>query len=235
MDLIVRNALLPDGQGPLDVAVAGGRIAAVGPGLDARAPVEIDAAGRLLSPPFVDAHFHLDAVLSHGQPRTNVSGTLLEGIALWSELKPLLTPQAVMDRALAYCDWAVARGLLAIRAHVDVCDDRLVGVEALLEVRRRVAPYLDLQLVAFPQDGLFRAPNAVANLTLPLLSGNAAWAAQMNVTNSTFLPTLAEAQAPPVVWIGCADSRVPESVITNQLPGQIFTTVSVAHARVGWG
>jgi len=171
MDLIVRNALLPDGQGPLDVAVAGGRIAAVGPGLDARAPVEIDAAGRLLSPPFVDAHFHLDAVLSHGQPRTNVSGTLLEGIALWSELKPLLTPQAVMDRALAYCDWAVARGLLAIRAHVDVCDDRLVGVEALLEVRRRVAPYLDLQLVAFPQDGLFRAPNAVANLKRALDRG----------------------------------------------------------------
>lgn len=77
--------------------------------------------------------------------------------------------------------------------------------------------------------------NAVANLTLPLLSGNAAWAAQMNATNSTFLPTLAEAQAPPVVWIGCADSRVPESVITNQLPGQIFTTVSVAHARVSQG
>jgi len=164
MDLIVRNATLPDGRGPVDLAVAGGRIAAVAAGLAHRAAVELDAGGRLLTPPFVDAHFHLDAVLSFGLPRVNASGTLLEGIALWGELKPLLTVEAVVARALTYCDWAVARGLLAIRAHVDVCDDRLIGVQALLEVRKRVAPYLDLQLVAFPQDGLLRAPRALENL-----------------------------------------------------------------------
>jgi cytosine/creatinine deaminase len=117
---------------------------------------EIDAGGLLVTPPFVDAHFHMDATLSLGLPRLNVSGTLLEGIALWGELKPHLTQQAVMDRALAYCDWAVAQGLLAIRSHVDVCDPRLLAVDALLEVKKRVAPYLDLQLVAFPQDGVFR-------------------------------------------------------------------------------
>jgi cytosine deaminase len=100
----------------------------------------------------------MDATLSQGLPRANVSGTLLEGIALWGELKPLLTEEAIAERALRYCDWAVARGLLAIRSHVDVCDDRLLAVRALLDVKRRVAPYLDLQLVAFPQDGLLRSP-----------------------------------------------------------------------------
>ncbi len=164
MDLLLRNATLPDGRTGIDLAVDAGRIAEVGPRLAARGAVEIDAAGRLVTPPFVDAHFHLDATLSHGQPRINRSGTLLEGIALWGELKPLLTHEAVVSRALAYADWAVARGILAIRAHVDVCDDRLLGVEALLEVRRRVAPYLDLQLVAFPQDGFYRSASAERNL-----------------------------------------------------------------------
>jgi cytosine deaminase len=131
----------------------------------------IDAGGLLLSPPFVDAHFHLDATLSYGLPRVNASGTLLEGIALWGELKPQLTADALIERALAYCDWAVARGLLVIRSHVDVCDDRLLAVDALLEVQRRVAPYLDLQLVAFPQDGLLRSPNALANLKRALDQG----------------------------------------------------------------
>jgi cytosine/creatinine deaminase len=100
----------------------------------------------------------MDATLSYGLPRVNASGTLLEGIALWGELKPLLTQEALVERALAYCDWAVAKGLLAIRSHVDTCDPRLLAVEALLHVKRAVAPYLDLQLVAFPQDGVLRSP-----------------------------------------------------------------------------
>jgi cytosine/adenosine deaminase-related metal-dependent hydrolase len=100
----------------------------------------VDASGCLVSPPFVDPHFHMDATLSYGIPRINRSGTLLEGIALWGELKPLLTHEAVKERALAYCDWAVSMGLLAIRSHVDTCDDRLLAVEALLEVKKEVAP-----------------------------------------------------------------------------------------------
>ena len=113
----------------------------------------------------------MDATLSLGLPRLNRSGTLLEGIALWGELKPLLTPEAVMDRALRYCDLAVSQGLLAIRTHVDVCDDRLTATEALIEVRRRVKPWIDLQLVAFPQDGLFRSANAERNLIRALDMG----------------------------------------------------------------
>jgi len=163
--MLIRNATLPDGRIGQDVLVVGDRIAAIGPQLSAPGGAQaVDALGCLLSPPFVDAHFHMDATLSYGLPRVNASGTLLEGIALWGELKPHLTHEALVERALGYCDWAVAKGLLAIRSHVDVCDDRLLAVEALLHVKRQVAPYLDLQLVAFPQDGLLRSPTALANL-----------------------------------------------------------------------
>jgi cytosine deaminase len=96
---------------------------------------------------------------------------LLEGIALWGELKPQLTQDALIERALAYCDWAVAKGLLAIRTHVDVCDPRLLAVEALLEVKRQVAPYIDMQLVAFPQDGVLRSAGALDNLKRALDMG----------------------------------------------------------------
>ena len=97
-------------------------------------------------------------------PRVNASGTLLEGIALWGELKPLLTEEALVERALAYCDWAVAKGLLHIRSHVDTSDPSLLPVRALLAVKARVAPYIDLQLVAFPQDGVLRTPGGLDNL-----------------------------------------------------------------------
>src|SRR5262249_32847595 len=131
----------------------------------------IDAENYLVTPPFVDAHFHMDATLSLGIPRLNTSGTLLEGIALWGELKPLLTHEAVIERALRYCDLAVSQGLLAIRTHVDVCDDRLLCIEALLDVRKKIAPYIDLQIVAFPQDGFFRSAAAAANLKRALDMG----------------------------------------------------------------
>jgi cytosine deaminase len=170
-DLIVRGATLPDGRRDIDIAASGGRIVAIEPAIAAETGNEVDACGRLVAPPFVDCHFHMDATLSLGLPRLNQSGTLLEGIALWGELKPLLTVEAVAERALRYCDLAVSRGLLAVRTHVDVCDDRLTAVEALLDVREKVKPYLDLQLVAFPQDGYFRSPNAAKNLERALEKG----------------------------------------------------------------
>src|SRR5436305_12438627 len=170
-DLIVRNSTLPDGRSGLDIAVRRGKIVAVERAIAAEAARVIDAQGCLVSPPLVDVHFHMDATLSLGLPRLNLSGTLLEGIALWSELKPLLMAEAVTERALRYCDLAVSQGLLAIRSHVDICDDRLVAVDALIEVKRRVAPYLDLQLVAFPQDGYYRSAGAQENMKRALDRG----------------------------------------------------------------
>jgi cytosine/adenosine deaminase-related metal-dependent hydrolase len=151
-DLILKNANIANGPTGVDIACQNGKIIEIAEHIDVPSVEVLDCGGMLVSPPFVDSHFHMDATLSLGLPRMNESGTLLEGIALWGELKPLLTAEAVIERALKYCDLAVSKGLLAIRTHVDVCDDRLLAVDALLEVKKQVAPYIDLQLVAFPQD-----------------------------------------------------------------------------------
>ncbi|MFY0620985.1 MAG: amidohydrolase family protein [Pelagimonas sp.] len=170
-DLILKNATLPDGRTGMDIACQGGKIVAVEAGIAAEASEVIDADGYLVSPPFVDPHFHMDATLSLGTPRMNVSGTLLEGIALWGELKPIQTVDDIVERAMRYCDMAVSMGMGAIRSHVDTCDDELKGVEALLQVREQVKDYLDLQLVAFPQDGVLRDPTAMANTVRALDMG----------------------------------------------------------------
>ncbi len=171
LDLIIRNATLQDGRTNIDIGVAGACITAVEPGLAASAEQEIDAAGRLVCPPFIDSHVHLDSTLSLGLPRLNASGTLLEGIALWGELKPLLTQDAIYERARKLCLWSMARGTLVIRSHVDICDDRLLAVDALLQLRADMKPYVDIQLVAFPQDGYIRSKNSEKNLARALEKG----------------------------------------------------------------
>ena len=173
LDLLITNAALPDGRTGMSIAVQDGKITEVieGPVTGMQANEKVDAGGYLLSPHFVDPHFHMDATLSYGLPRVNESGTLLEGIALWGELKPMLKAEAIIERALAYCDWAVAKGLLAIRSHVDTSDASLLAVDALLEVKKQVAPYIDLQLVAFPQDGVLRSKGGVENLKRALDKG----------------------------------------------------------------
>ena len=168
-DLLIKGGTLPDGT-VADIGITGARIVAIGQ-LDAQAGRVIDASGDLVCPPFVDPHFHMDATLSYGTPRINASGTLLEGIALWGELRAVATIEAMVARALSYCDWAASMGLLAIRSHVDTSDDRLLGVQALLAVREQVKDYIDLQLVAFPQDGLYRTPTARENLIRALDMG----------------------------------------------------------------
>lgn len=169
-DLIVKDGVLPDGT-QADIAVNGERIVAVEAGISADAKTIIDVSGKLVSSPFVDAHFHMDATLSYGRPRVNASGTLLEGIALWGELKPIQTHEEIVARALEYCRQAIGKGVLAIRSHVDVTDPEFKTVEALLEVRDRMRGVLDLQLVAFPQDGWYRAEGAEAQVIRALDAG----------------------------------------------------------------
>ncbi|MAD60654.1 MAG: cytosine deaminase [Myxococcales bacterium] len=120
----------------------------------------IAGQGALLSSPFVDAHFHLDATLSLGRPRLNESGTLFEGIQIWAEQKPLLSEEDVYDRAKTLVHWAIARGTLAMRTHVDIGDPQLKAVRALLSLRKEIEGFFDLQIVAFPQDGYLRQANA---------------------------------------------------------------------------
>jgi cytosine deaminase len=157
--LLVRNARHVAGGAPVDVVAEGGTIKEIRPaapqdGAPAAGATVIDAEGGLLAPPFVEPHIHLDAVLTAGEPSWNESGTLWEGIQRWTERKPSLTRQDVVDRATEVLRWHAAHGVLHVRTHVDVCDPRLVALDALLEVRERVRDVIGLQIVAFPQEGI---------------------------------------------------------------------------------
>ncbi len=155
-NLLIKNCLMADGQCS-DILIKDGIIKDISKDISSSDTPKIDANYHFVTPPFVDSHFHMDATLSYGLPRVNKSGTLLEGIALWGELKPNLTVDAIKDRARRFCKWAIARGTLAIRSHVDVSGDNLLGVEALIDIREEMKEFIDIQLVAFPQDGLLRA------------------------------------------------------------------------------
>lgn len=167
IDLLVRAArMMHDGDDALvDVHVDDGRfIDIVRSGVrvprleDTEARTIIEANGALISAPFVEPHVHLDATLTAGEPRWNESGTLWEGIACWSERKPLLTHDDVVSRAEEVLRWYAANGTLHVRSHVDVTDPELIALDGLLEVRERVRDVIDLQLVAFPQEGICSFP-----------------------------------------------------------------------------
>jgi cytosine deaminase len=170
LDLIIRNCKLAGANKIVDIAINDGKIVSIGH-MNEKSYHEIDAGSHLVTPPFVDSHFHMDSTLTFGRPRLNQSGTLLEGINLWRELKSTLTIDEIKKRALKFCRWAIARGTLAIRSHVDISDPRLLAVKALIEVRKEMKPWLDIQLVAFPQDGFLRHKGAKENLSAALDMG----------------------------------------------------------------
>ncbi len=157
--LLLRNCRL-DGQ-LTDIAIEDGTILRIAPGLDLPAAEIMDCGGKLVTPPFVESHIHLDSVLAAGQPRFNASGTLFEGIQIWGERKTSLTREDVQARALAALKLMAQHGVLHVRTHVDVTEPRLIALDALLELREQVRGWTDVQIVAFPQDGIYsRKENA---------------------------------------------------------------------------
>lgn len=115
----------------------------------------VDLQGALALPPFVESHVHLDTCLTAGDPVWNMSGTLFEGIECWSKRKEKLNKQDVKDRALKAIRMQVANGVQYIRTHVDVTDPTLIALEAMLELREEVKEFATLQVVAFPQEGIY--------------------------------------------------------------------------------
>ena len=157
-ELLIRNARLLDRDGVVDLAADGGRWTRIGPDLQLDADRELDAAGRLVTAPLVDCHLHLDASLTAGKPRYNESGTLIEGIHVWGELKESLTPDDVFERAREIVRWSAAQGTLFIRAHADVSAKNEAPLRGLLRLRDEVADLVTIQVTAFPQDGIFSDP-----------------------------------------------------------------------------
>jgi len=160
-DLVVRRAQLRDRPAPVDLGLREGRIAAIAPHLPETGQQELDAAGQLVSPPFVESHIHLDSALTAGDPRWNESGTLFEGIQIWGERKQRLTLEDVQARAIAALKLQAQQGILYVRSHADVSEPNLIALQGLLAVREAVRDWLTLQVVAFPQDGIYsKARNA---------------------------------------------------------------------------
>src|SRR5262247_4768519 len=129
IELILRNARLAGQDALTDIGVQDGVIVTVG--ADSTAAEEIDLGGRLVTPPLVEPHIHLDAVLTVGQPRPNVSGSLFEGIAVWAERVQDLTYDDVQSRVRRVLRWQLACGVQHVRSHVDVCDPDLTALRAL--------------------------------------------------------------------------------------------------------
>jgi len=158
-DLVLRRGKLitfdtEDSQ-LVDIGIKNGQITAISPNLKESARQEIDLASKLVSPPFVESHIHLDSVLTAGEPRWNQSGTLFEGIQIWGDRKQQLSIEDVKNRALTMLKEQAAHGILFVRTHADVSEPQLIALQALLELRDEVKDWITLQVVAFPQDGIY--------------------------------------------------------------------------------
>jgi cytosine deaminase len=163
LDAIV-NARLQGKEGLYKLGIKNGRFTKISaqPELVAASENNLDAAGNLVTPAFVEPHIHLDASLTAGEPRWNQSGTLFEGIECWSERKALLTEKDVISRATQTLKMFAAQGIQYVRTHIDVTDPKLTALKAMLTVREQVADFIDLQIVAFPQEGILSFPKGKA-------------------------------------------------------------------------
>jgi cytosine/creatinine deaminase len=160
-DLLLRRCRLLHSTLPkseVDIAIVGGKIVAIAPNLNEPAQQEFDIQGKLVSSPFVESHIHLDSALTAGEPRWNQSGTLFEGIEIWGERKQSLTLEDVKKRAIETLKQQASQGVLFVRSHADVSEQSLTALQGLLEVREQVKDWITLQVVAFPQDGIYSNP-----------------------------------------------------------------------------
>ncbi|MDH0240324.1 cytosine deaminase [Aeromonas caviae] len=170
--MLIRNVRLAGREGMWQILCQGGVIRAIEPMstqlLSAR---ELDGEQGLVIPPFIEPHIHLDTTQTAGEPSWNLSGTLFEGIERWAERKALLTHEDVKQRAIQTLKWQIANGIQFVRTHVDVSDPNLVALKAMLEVREEMKEWVELQIVAFPQEGILSYPNGKALLEEALKLG----------------------------------------------------------------
>ncbi|WNN44660.1 cytosine deaminase [Winslowiella toletana] len=169
----INNLRLPWREGLWQIEIDGGKIARITqqPHNMAQGDDVLDAEGGLAWPPFVEPHIHLDTTQTAGEPAWNQSGTLFEGIERWAERKALLSHEDVKQRAKQTLKWQIANGIQHVRTHVDVSDPSLTALKAMLEVKAEMAAWVDIQIVAFPQEGIISYPNGAALLEQALKLG----------------------------------------------------------------
>jgi cytosine/creatinine deaminase len=170
--VIIKNAKLRGRDGLWNIAIKAGKFDKVTQDvIEEKGQEVLDVEGSLVLPPFIEPHIHLDTTLTAGEPEWNHSGTLFEGIQRWSQRKETLTENDVKTRAKTALKWQIAQGIQHVRTHVDVTDPKLTALKALLEVKEEMASYVDLQLVAFPQEGINSFPSGAELLEEALKMG----------------------------------------------------------------
>ncbi|WP_174727119.1 cytosine deaminase [Mesobacillus harenae] len=158
--MIIKNAKLRGKEGLWNLAINDGKITEITQSsIEENGKQVLNVDGSFVSAPFIEPHIHLDTTLTAGEPEWNQSGTLFEGIQRWSQRKETLTADDVKNRAKTALKWQIAQGIQHVRTHVDVTDPSLTALKALLEVKEEMSSYVDLQLVAFPQEGIHSYPN----------------------------------------------------------------------------
>ena len=159
--MLLKQVYLEHAKEPADIRISDGKFEKIGPDLAPLPGEEVEEAfaGKMVLPPFIESHVHLDTCLTAGRPRWNLSGTLFEGIQCWEEYKPFLTKQEVKERVGQAIRLQAGNGIQHVRTHVDINDPKLTALEAILELREEVRDYMDIQIVAFPQYGILSYPN----------------------------------------------------------------------------
>ncbi|MBH3361799.1 MULTISPECIES: cytosine deaminase [unclassified Pseudomonas] len=227
------NARLRGKPGLFRIELAGQRIGAItaqDAGVLPVAGADLDAGQNLVVPPFVEPHIHLDATLTAGQPEWNMSGTLFEGIERWAQRKQSTTHEDIKTRAKTTLDMLVDHGIQHVRTHVDVTEPGLVALKAMVEVRDEVRDHVDLQIVAFPQEGIESYPDGRALMTEAVAIGADVVGGiphfentrEQGVSSIQFLMDLAE-RTGCLVDVHCDETDDPQSR---------FLEVLAEHARV---
>ena len=158
--MLIKGVHIENAAEASDIRVTDGRFEEIAPGLSPRPGEEVvNCAGKLALPPFIESHVHLDTCLTAGEPVWNQSGTLFEGIHCWSLRKETLTKEDVKSRVRRAVGMQIQNGVQFVRTHVDVTDPKLTAMEAMLELREELQGAVDLQVVAFPQEGIDSFPN----------------------------------------------------------------------------
>lgn len=169
--MIIKNITLREKEGQWDILVENGMITKIDRSIASEGHDVIEGRGNLAMEPFVEPHIHLDTTMSAGEPRWNMSGTLFEGIECWSERKEMLSIEDVKRRSKKALEWQIANGIQFVRTHCDVTDPELTALKALLEVKEEMKEFVEIQIVAFPQEGILSYKGGLELLEKALIMG----------------------------------------------------------------
>ena len=240
--MLYKNAYIENSKQLSDLRVEGGKFTEIGSGLEAKAGEEVcNLGGKLVLPPFIESHVHLDATLTAGDPVWNMSGTLFEGIACWEKRKPKLNKQDIKERVNRVVRMYAANGIQHIRTHVDVTDPTLMAMETMIELREELKDWMDIQIVAFPQDGILSFPNGKQLMTDAVKMGadcvgaipHYEFTREYSVESLNFALNLA-AENDKLVDVHCDEiddeaSRGLETVACRALELGLFDKVTASH------